>query len=32
MQICHKPSNKDDIHPGLPKLLVNNYEMQRENL
>ena len=26
----HKPSKKDDIHLRLPKLIINNYEIQRE--
>ena len=26
----HKPSKKDDIPLRLPKLIINNYEIQRE--
>ena len=26
----HKPSKKDDIPLHLPKLIINNYEIQRE--
>ena len=26
----NKPSKKDDIHFRLPKLIINNYEIQRE--
>ena len=26
----HKPSRKDDIPPRLPKLIINNHEIERE--
>ena len=28
--LFHKPSKKDDIPLRLPKLIINNYEIQRE--
>ena len=30
MLIFHKPSKKDNIHLHIPKLIINNYETQRE--
>ena len=32
MLTFHKPSKKDDIHLRLPKLIINNHKIQRENL
>ena len=26
---CHKPIKKDDISPIPPKLIINNYELER---
>ena len=28
--LFHKPSKEDDIHLLLPKLIINNYEIQKE--